>query len=70
DRVAVIEDVITTGGSALQAIQALQSFGATITGILALIDREEGGRAALEQAGFSVIALTTASQIAALMNKQ
>ncbi|MBK5280782.1 MAG: orotate phosphoribosyltransferase, partial [Nitrospiraceae bacterium] len=70
DRVAVIEDVITTGGSALQAIQALQSFGAIVTGILALIDREEGGRAALEQAGFSVIALTTASQIAALMNKQ
>jgi orotate phosphoribosyltransferase len=69
DRVAVIEDVITTGGSALQAIQALQGFGATITGILALIDREEGGRETLEKAGYPVIALTTASQITALMRK-
>ena len=68
DRVAVVEDVITTGGSALQAIQALQDFGATITGIIALIDREEGGRDTLEKAGFPVIALTTASQIVALMD--
>lgn len=67
DHVAVIEDVITTGSSALQAIQVLQDFGATIAGIFALIDREEGGRDALEQAGFPVIALTTASQITALM---
>lgn len=70
DRVAVIEDVITTGGSALQAIQALQEFGAIVTGILALIDREEGGRAVLEQAGFPVITLTTANEITALMSRQ
>lgn len=70
DRVAVIEDVITTGGSALQAIEALQGFDVTITGVLALIDREEGGRRTLEEAGFSVIALTTASQITALINRR
>lgn len=69
DRVAVIEDVITTGNSALQAIEAIQAYGATITGILALVDREEGGRSSLEQAGFPVIALTTASEIIAKMNQ-
>lgn len=68
DRVAVIEDVITTGSSALQAIEALRAFGATIVGILALVDRQEGGRAALEQAGFRVVALTTAAEILAAMD--
>jgi orotate phosphoribosyltransferase len=63
DQVAVIEDVITTGHSALQAIDALLAHGVTIAGILALVDREEGGRVTLENAGYSVIALTTATEI-------
>jgi len=48
DRVAIIEDVITTGRSALQAIEAVQSAGGKIAGVLALVDREEGGREAIE----------------------
>ena len=67
DRVAVIEDVITTGSSALQAVEALRNSGVTIAGVLALVDREEGGRAILEQAGLSVITLTTATEIIAAM---
>ena len=63
DRVAIIEDVITTGGSALQAARAVTEAGAFIAGVLALVDREEGGRATIENAGFSVISLTTASEI-------
>ena len=63
DRVAIVEDVITTGGSALRAIDAVRTAGGTVSGVLAAIDREEGGRVALESAGIQVIALTTASQI-------
>jgi orotate phosphoribosyltransferase len=63
DRVVVIEDVITTGGSALRAIEAVRSNGGTVSGVLAVVDREEGGREKLESAGVSVIALATASNI-------
>ena len=66
DRVVVIEDVITTGGSALRAAEAVQRAGAVISGILALVDREEGGRAVLEGQGFQVICLATLSELLAL----
>jgi orotate phosphoribosyltransferase len=65
DRVAVIEDVITTGGSALRAVDAVRRAGGTVTGVLALVDREEGGREALEGAGLEVRALSTARDILA-----
>src|SRR5215203_1964661 len=48
DRVAVVEDVITTGGSALRAVEAISAAGGTVAGVLALVDREEGGREAIE----------------------
>jgi orotate phosphoribosyltransferase len=63
DRVVVIEDVITTGGSALRAADAVQRFGAQVTGMLAVVDREEGGRAVLEQRGFTVECLVTLSEL-------
>jgi len=63
DRVAVVEDVITTGGSALRAIEAVRAEGGTVAGVLALVDREEGGRQAIEAAGIPVISMVSASQI-------
>jgi orotate phosphoribosyltransferase len=63
DRVAVIEDVITTGGSALRAAEAIRAAGGSVSGVLALVDREEGGREALENAGLPVISLARASEI-------
>ena len=63
DHVAVIEDVITTGGSAIRAIDAVRAAGGVVSGVLALVDREEGGRQTIEKAGVPVIALVTASQI-------
>ena len=65
DRVAVIEDVITTGGSALRAVEAVRAAGGTVAGVLALVDREEGGRDALVSAGLPVVALARASDIVA-----
>ncbi len=63
DRVAVIEDVITTGSSALRAIEAVRAEGGTVAGVLALVDREEGGRQAIEAAGVPIISMVSASQI-------
>jgi orotate phosphoribosyltransferase len=67
DRVAVVEDVITTGGSALRAVEAVRAAGGTVAGVLALVDREEGGRDALVSAGLPVVALARASDIVALL---
>lgn len=67
DHVVVIEDVITTGQSALKAVDVLRTAGARIQGVLAVVDREEGGREALEGAGLRVVALTRASQILPLV---
>jgi orotate phosphoribosyltransferase len=63
DRVAVIEDVITTGGSALRAIEAVRAANGIVAGVLALVEREEGGRQAIEASGVPVISLVAASEI-------
>ena len=67
DTVVVIEDTITTGGSALRAIDAVRAAGGVVAGVLALVDREEGGREALEGQGHRVISLVRASEITASM---
>jgi orotate phosphoribosyltransferase len=59
----VIEDVITTGDSALRAIEAVRNAKASVSGLMALVDREEGGRQAIEKAGVAVVSLVTASEI-------
>lgn len=69
DQVAVIEDVITSGGSALRAIDAVRAAGGIVRGVLAVVDREEGGRAALEAAAVEVLSLTTASEIITVLEK-
>jgi orotate phosphoribosyltransferase len=50
DRVVILEDVITTGGSALQAIAAARDFGLEVILVLVLVDRQEGGREAVAAA--------------------
>ena len=67
DTVAVIEDVITTGGSALKAVEAVRAAGGKVAGVLALVDREEGGREALEGAGLAVVSLARVSEILPLV---
>jgi orotate phosphoribosyltransferase len=63
DRVVIVEDVITTGGSAEKAAEAVRRAGAIVLGVLALVDREEGGREHLESRGFAVRSLATASDV-------
>lgn len=52
DRAVVLEDVVTTGAQAVRAAQAVESAGARVLAILAVIDRHEGGREGVESAGF------------------
>lgn len=61
--VVVTEDVITTGASALQAVEAVREAGGEVLGVLALVDREEGGREALREEGLRVLPLFTASDL-------
>ncbi len=68
DHVVVVEDVITTGGSALKAVEAVRAAGGAVVGVLALVDRQEGGREAIEATGgVPVISLVTAEQLGPLI---
>ena len=58
-RVALLEDVITTGGSTLKAAAKLRDAGYEIAGVIALVDRQEGGRAAIEAAGLHIDSIYT-----------
>jgi orotate phosphoribosyltransferase len=57
--VALLEDVITTGGSSLKAVQSLKDAGVQVVGIVALVDRLEGGRANIEAEGLPLVSLAT-----------
>ncbi len=64
DRCLVVEDVVTTGGSTLVAIEALHDAGHTICGVVSVLDRLAGGGAAIEAAaGAPYVALTTIDDV-------
>ncbi len=68
-QVAIIEDVITTGASALKAIEAAQAAGAQIKVVLAVVDREEGGREEISKLGLPIYSLFTATELKAAAQK-
>lgn len=70
DRVVILEDVVTTAGSALQAISAVEAEGARVIEVLALVDREEGGRQALAAKGYPLFALFTAGELKTAAREQ
>jgi orotate phosphoribosyltransferase len=49
---AMLEDVVTTGGSTLKAIERVEEAGYAVEAVAALVDRQEGGREALEARGY------------------
>jgi orotate phosphoribosyltransferase len=61
--VVVVEDVVTTGGSTLKAIERLKAHGCTILKVLALVDREEGGREMIEGSGYALESLFTVKDL-------
>lgn len=63
DSVAVLEDVVTSGGSALLACSRLRECGLRIAAVCAILDRGEGGRAAIEEAGYNLVSLYTRQEL-------
>lgn len=59
DRVYIVEDTVTTGGSSLLAIEKAEAAGLQVLGVLAVIDRLEGGREAFAARGYSLQTLLT-----------
>lgn len=59
DKVVVVEDVVTTGGSSLKAIERIEEFGMEVQAVIAIIDRMEGGREAFTQRGYAFESLLT-----------
>jgi orotate phosphoribosyltransferase len=64
-RIAILEDVVTTGGSTLRAVEKLRTAGFAVVGVIALVDRLEGGREAIEAGGLPLVALYTRSDFIA-----
>jgi len=62
-RVVVIEDAVTSGASALKAIEAVREHGAHVVGVLCLVDREEGGKAKLQGLGLPFLAVFKGSDL-------
>lgn len=63
-KVVLLEDVVTTGGSSLQALQSLHDAGFTVRGVIAVVDREEGGAEEFAKRGIPFRSLTTMKEVA------
>ncbi|MEM8827774.1 MAG: orotate phosphoribosyltransferase [Cyanobacteria bacterium P01_G01_bin.19] len=62
-KIVVLEDVVTTGGSALTAVERLRDAGYEVTQILSLVDREQGGRELYQSKGIEFKALFSIQEI-------
>ena len=63
EEVVVLEDIATTGQSALDAVEALREAGARVSRVLVVVDREEGARETLAEHDIELEALLTASAL-------
>jgi orotate phosphoribosyltransferase len=63
DRVVIIEDVITSGGSTIKAIDRARKCGLKVQGVVVLIDRQEGGKEAIRKKRVPVETLLTKEEI-------
>jgi orotate phosphoribosyltransferase len=70
DIVVVIDDVITTGGSTIQAIDAIEAEGGKVAFVLVLVDRQEGGRENIERRGYEVTSMFSRCDLLAADERQ
>jgi len=63
DRVLLVEDILTTGGQVLEAAKSLQEAGATVVKIVACVDRLEGARQNITDAGFELDSVMTTADL-------
>ena len=61
--VAILEDVITTGGSILKAIKVVEEEGYNVALVIVLVDREEGGKENIEKEGYKLVSVFKKSEI-------
>ena len=59
ERLVIVEDVVTTGGSSLKAIEHCEAVGLKVERVLAIVDRLEGGREAFRERGYQLDTLFT-----------
>jgi Orotate phosphoribosyltransferase len=64
-RVTVLEDVVTTGGSSIKAVTQLREAGYQVRRVVTIVDREEGGAAAMTAAELELVSLFRLSEVAA-----
>lgn len=64
-RITVLEDVVTTGGSALKAVHQLREAGYVIAQVVAIVDRQEGGAEAMAAAGLELRSLFLLEEVSA-----
>jgi orotate phosphoribosyltransferase len=65
-KVVILEDVVTTGGSSLKAIEITEREGFKVIGVVALLDRLDGGKEAIEAKGFAFKSIATLNDLRAL----
>ncbi len=70
ERVVILEDVITTGNSTLKAINAAISSGLVVKRVIALVDREEGGKENIEKMGIKVASITNKTELFKLLKEE
>ena len=70
DRVAIVEDVVTTGGSSLKAIEHCEAMGLVVDRVLAVVDRLEGGAEAFAQRGYTLHSLLTVRDLGVVVPTQ
>jgi orotate phosphoribosyltransferase len=63
ERIAVVEDIVTSAGAAVQAVEALREAGLVVEDLYCVVDREEGGAAAAAAAGLTLRPLFTSSEL-------
>ena len=63
--ITVLEDVVTTGGSSLKAVTQLRQAGYTVNRVVTIVDRQEGGQAAMAAAGLELVSLFLLEEVAA-----
>ena len=65
-RITVLEDVVTTGGSSLQAVHQLREAGYTVERVVTIVDRQEGGLEAMTAAGLELRSFFLLDEVAAV----
>ncbi len=70
DRVLIIDDVITTGGSTITAIEQARKAGLIVDSVITLIDREEGGRENIQQHIENIRSVLTRTEVMAIRAKK